>query len=203
MQKIFRICIFLGLSLLIQPAHAGCFTSMNDGIGKGFNSYSFCKNTIDEPKYEISWFSSIDSRSDKFLMLFNFDSRGVSATCRDFSINGYDESECQAYAKDLRGNLKIPKKYQGRKFSVFMLNIDNKNDREDILNIIEKKDLEYKSSSNISQLKDSGCFSGVNFVDEEIYFGYSVNNFYKLAYCIQSMEEWISSDSKIMNKIIK
>ena len=199
---IFKSIVIVSVLMLFQPAFAGCLSTMSEGTGKSFESYSFCKNTVSAPQYQLSWYSSTGTTSEDFVMLFNFDPRGSSVTCKDFSVNGKDVSSCQAFAKDLNGNIRIPDKYEGRHSTVYMYNIEKKDNFEDLSKIVKEQTLSYKSSKSIDEVKDMECFAGIDLGENKIFLGYSLLNFQNLAYCLENMERWISADVKRTKRLI-
>jgi len=200
--------IFRKLSLLLigatlwlaHSANAGCSISMSDGIKKPTETYSFCKNTFSSPRYQVSWYSSIEEND--FVMLFNFDPRKTSINCKDFEINGKSKSSCNVLRKSLLGKPKIPYTYKNKNSKVHMVNLDHKGQSEDIRESIKNKEFIYQSSDTIEDLTETDCFAGINVDDKVVYLGYKTSNLTSLGYCIQGMESWLSKNFKSIKSML-
>lgn len=199
---IFKPYILFGIILSSQVLFSECLSRDVEATGKGFQSYSFCKNTLSSPKYHLSWYSSFGTSSDEFVMLFNFDPRGSSVMCKDFEVNGKKSSSCVAFRRSLDGKIRLSEEYNNRNSAVYMYNIDEKSDIKILSKILHSDQLLYKSVKSTEEIQSNGCFAGINYDDKLVYLGYSSHNFHKLAYCLEQMERWISEDVKRVKHLL-
>ena len=189
--------------LTVQSAYAGCLSRTVEQLNAPLETYSFCKNTLSSLGYQVSYFSSYGAGVDNFVMLFQFDPRGSSVVCRDFSVAGINSSSCEAFRKNLDGKMSLKKKYSSGSSTTHLLNLEDDDDRTKVEAIMRDGSFAYTSASSFSEVSDMGCFSALNLDKKVVYLGYTHSNFYQLGYCINGLEQYISSDIKVAKELVR
>ena len=166
---------------------AGCLTRDVATIGS-FKTYYFCKNSLATPSYQISSYLN----EQQSFSLFNFDARGSSVICHEYDLLGQVDVKCQSAFPNFR-NLK--KTYKNDHSTVFLYDLKDEKDKEALYSKLENK-LDFKTGKSSDDLEATGCFSGIDLKNREVYLGFTEENFNDLQICLIQMEKYFANNKK-------
>jgi hypothetical protein len=181
---IFVLVIFFALS---QSVLAGCLVRDIQTAGK-YKQYSFCKNSLRLPSYQIAGYFN----NDQTFSLFSFDPRGVSVICHEYDLLGTDQASCQSAMP----GFKVKKVYKNKNSQVVMLDLDSDGDIDKLASLLQDKDMNFKSSKTYEEIEVNGCFAGVNMEEETVYLGYTKAQFHNLPICLMALEGHFKKNKK-------
>ena len=200
---IFKLLTLFALTFSLESVYAACVNRIQDATGQSTKSYAFCTNSLLAPKYQLSYYSSIGTRSEDFVMLFNFDPRDAAIVCNDFLINGKESSNCEGMSRDFGGKFKVKDQFVSGGVVTVMLDIENSGRFSILQDVIASKSMNFKTASKLSDVIDMGCFSGYDLNKRMVYLAYTNSAFHKLAYCVESMESYITRHRDDYLKLIR
>ena len=176
-------CCLAGMAPL--PGMATCF-EMERETHAEFEAFIQCRNTLGEPRYEIThhYFG------ENFVGLFSFDLKSAGLVCNEYEFNGQTTGECRTAS--IRG---VSKQYESRHGIVNMINLEE-GKLEEIDQAYEKADL-FRYPDSPEEVMIENCFVVVE-NKRQFFMGYRENSqFMDLSNCLIRFERFMKKNYKL------
>lgn len=155
-----------------------------------FQAYFICKNSLSSPDYTVSSYMG-----EKISFgIFSFDTKGASYMCHDYETKIDSEEKCTS-----SGLKKLKSIYKNKNAAVHMIDFGKKSG-VGIAKKIFAMPSRYSTSNSFVDAEIEGCF--VRVCQEDVYFGYSSDEFNLLSNCIIEFENEMSRNKKLLFSLL-